>query len=240
MYKQFIPIQLSSSETKRGGGARGWLMQQNCPAEGTEADGALKKIGVGLGAVTVLLQLLPPVSAGSVDINKHRSEHASVAPSPLAKGAGGSGFVKGTVMGEPFKIESALYEQGRRLRLRAAAVGVRNGIKGIDVVSYSGIALDFPVTERLEGQTFIVEASKPYMMVDGKQQPKPDLKRYFARNSYPEEWHNKNRYTMHLKFFKVTKGMLPGYIELKVIETPESPEKTELKGFFYAVPGSGI
>jgi len=78
------------------------------------------------------------------------------------------------------------------------------------------------------------------MTVDGQEQPKPDLKRYFSRNSYPEEWHNKNTYTMHLKFFKLTKGMLPGYIELKVNETPESPEKTELKGFFYAVPGSGI
>jgi hypothetical protein len=198
------------------------------------------KIGVGLGAVTVLLQLVLAGSAGNTDTTKHSGGHAGVAPSASAKGAGATGFVKGTVMGERFKIESAFYEKGRRLRLRAAGVGVRSGIKGEDVIAYSGIAIDFPVAERLEGQTFIVEPNKPYMTVDGQEQPKPDLKRYFARSSYPEEWHNKNTYTMHLKFFKETKGMLPGYIELKVNETPESPEKTELKGFFYAVPGSGI
>jgi hypothetical protein len=45
---------------------------------------------------------------------------------------------------------------------------------------------------------------------------------------------------LKLKFSKQIKSLLPGYIELNVDETPESPEKTELKGFFYAVPGPGI
>jgi hypothetical protein len=191
--------------------------------------------------ITVMLQLFVPASAGNAVSTTQTSGPASTASGRSAKISGGTAYVKGLVMGEPFKIESAFYEKGRRLRLRGAGVGVRSGIKGADVVAFSGVAIDFPVAERLEGQTFIVEANKPSMTVDGQEQPKPDLKRYFARkNSYPEEWHNQNTFTMHLKFFKVTKGLLPGYIELKVNETPESPEKTELKGFFYAVPGSGI
>jgi hypothetical protein len=45
---------------------------------------------------------------------------------------------------------------------------------------------------------------------------------------------------MYLKFFKIKNGMLPGYIEVKVQSTLEAPENTELKGFFYAVPGTNI
>ncbi len=156
---------------------------------------------------------------------------------PSVQGADQQAFARGIVMGRPFVMKAASYEGGRKLLLRSDLVETRSAVHVRLIQSYSGIELDFPTDETFEEQTFTIAAGDRGMIVDGKFQPSPTLVRYTLINQIPETWTNQNVYALRLKFFKRVHGMLPGYIDLKVTPTIESPETTTVKGFFYAVPG---
>ncbi len=146
-------------------------------------------------------------------------------------------FARGVVRGQPFEAAVVCYDSNR-LVFKSAPISQEATFAGAIPITnndgFVGIALVFPKSQNFTGEYF-VSPTTSLLTADNLTQPRPDLIRYVLDDSRENAWHNDARYSMSLKFFKKVKGMLPGYIDLRVTE---GKEETHVKGYFYAVQRS--
>ncbi|MDR3616530.1 MAG: hypothetical protein P4L53_23420 [Candidatus Obscuribacterales bacterium] len=138
-------------------------------------------------------------------------------------------FVSGILFNVPFQMSDA-FVSPRRLLIRTAVNPGRTGVTSVHLSYRQGIELTFPQAEKLTGQTFSFKSFEKQMLVDGEVQPAPVLMLNVLEDKYPETIQPTDPYTLALTFYKPSKGMLPGYIDIK----SDGAHKTHISGYFYA------
>jgi hypothetical protein len=177
-------------------------------------------------------ELKPPTKliakAGAKSTRAKRSSAAAAGKAPA--------WVKGVVYGEKFEVRKAFYGEGY-LFLRSEfkpAPTTLNEANRPDACN--GIQVAVPTREGLEGRTFVVR-------LGDAQETKPEVNLYAVMESGSVDVHLFQKvkvtspFSMVLRFFKITDGLLPGYIELHCTDTTSHP--TTISGYFYAQPGTG-
>jgi hypothetical protein len=121
------------------------------------------------------------------------------------------------------------------LFLKSAAVPVLGDIGHTQ--ANPAIRVKFATDQRLEGKSFKLTIGQDRMVVGEEVQPKPLLELdYIAGGSdlsYLDTIVDHSPYTMTLNFYKQQNGLLPGFIDLEIF----CPQKTKIKGYFWAAPG---
>ena len=175
------------------------------------------------------------VSAASSQSTKTASAKSKNVASSKASGKT-SVWARGRVYGEPFAVKTALYGEGY-LFLRSQFMPAPTELNGENRAdACTGVSIALPAGQALEGSTIVVH------LTDAKEsRPKLVLYVVTERGAVEGKIFQKVKtispYSMVLKFFKRTKGLLPGYVELTCSDAPN--QITSIKGFFYAQPGTG-
>jgi hypothetical protein len=145
-------------------------------------------------------------------------------------------WAQGVIYGEKFVVRNAFYGDGY-LFLRSefkpapAELNERNRPDACN-----GVQIALPTTEGLEGRSVFVPLGAPA-------ETRPELNFFVVMDVTLEGVHlfqkikSTSPYSMVLKFFKINKGLQPGYIELHCPDTTTHP--TTIKGYFYAQPATG-
>jgi hypothetical protein len=147
---------------------------------------------------------------------------------------GNSPYVNGVLFGKKFTLSKVSYNS-RYLYLKSAAVPVLGDIGHTQ--ANPGIRIKFATDQRLEGKSFKLATGQDRIAVGEELQPKPLLELdYIAGGSdlsYLDTIIDHSPYTMTLNFYKQQNGLLPGFIDLEIF----CPQKTKIKGYFWAAPG---
>jgi hypothetical protein len=145
-------------------------------------------------------------------------------------------WVQGVVYGEKFVVRKAFYGEGY-LFLRSDFIPAPTGLNETNRPdACNGVQIAVPTSEQLPGRTFVVRLGDPI-------EKRPVVNLYAVMLVPSADVHlfqkikTTSPYSMVLKFFKITNGLLPGYIELHCTDTTSHP--TTIKGFFYAQPATG-
>jgi hypothetical protein len=138
-------------------------------------------------------------------------------------------FVSGILFNVPFQMADA-FVSPQKLLIRTAVNPGRTGLTSVHLSYRQGIELTFPQAEKLAGQTFSFKSFEKQMLVDNEVQPAPVLILNVLEDKYPETIQPTDPYTLALIFYKPSKGMLPGFIDIK----SDGAQKTHVSGYFYA------
>jgi hypothetical protein len=185
---------------------------------------------VSFGCYALLLAML----AFSCDFAAAKST-ASRQPS-AGKTTKAPEWVQGVVYGEKFAVRKAFYGDGYlflRSEFKPAPI-ILNEENRPDACN--GIQIAVPTRESLEGRTFMVRLGEPT-------ETRIEVNLFVVTEAGSIDGHlfqkvkQTSPFSMVLKFFKITNGLLPGYIELHCTDTTSHP--TTIKGYFYAQPATG-
>ena len=118
----------------------------------------------------------------------------------------------------------------KKLIIRSSSHTGLSGLTKIHMTYRQGIDLTFPQDETLVGQTFAFKSEEKQMLVDNDVQAAPRLVLNVLEDRYPEVIQPTDPYTLALTFYKPSRGMLPGFIDLE----SNGKFRTHLRGYFYA------
>jgi hypothetical protein len=133
-------------------------------------------------------------------------------------------FANGTVYDIKFVLKHAYYNDGNLL-LKSDPVKTFD----LDVPAFIGVRITFPHAEKFPGKTYNVVSDE---RMESSQPDKPNLTLYSTVAGYFNNIKNNAPYDLKLQFYQPTKGLLPGYIDLKVKDS----NTTWIRGYFYAQP----
>jgi hypothetical protein len=133
-------------------------------------------------------------------------------------------FANGYVYDVKFLLKHAYYNDGNLL-LKSSPVKTLD----LDVPAFVGLRITFPHVEKFAGKTYNVVSDE---RMEQEQKDKPSLTLYSIVGSYFSNIKNNAAYDLKLQFYQPTKGLLPGYIDLKIKDS----NTTWIRGYFYAEP----
>jgi hypothetical protein len=145
-------------------------------------------------------------------------------------------WVQGVVYGEKFEVRKAFYGDGYlflRSEFKPAPTTLNENNRPD---ACNGVQVAVPTREGLAGRVFVVR-------LGDAPETKPEVNLYAVMESGSVDVHLFQKvkvtspFTMVLKFFKITNGLQPGYIELHCTDTTSHP--TTINGYFYAQPATG-
>jgi hypothetical protein len=171
--------------------------------------------------VALVLDVAPPGNARAASVADKKSKSQAAVSNRK--------FVSGILFNTPFQMADA-YVSPKKLLIRTALTVGRTGVTKVHLSYRQGIELTFPQAEKLQGQTFAFKSSEKQMLVDNEVQPAPILMLNVLEDKYAETIQPTEPYTLALTFYKPSKGMLPGYIDLQ----SNGAHKTHVSGYFYA------
>jgi hypothetical protein len=142
-----------------------------------------------------------------------------------------SAYVSGRIFDHEFEYSKAFYN-ANSLMLRGPGVATGNPISP---EAYQGIRITFADSQQFEGKSFKVAIDQDKMQDGNDLKPKPTLQLYATvgkkADHYLDVVKNKNPYAMTLNFYRRQNGLLPGFIELEILDS-----HTKIKGYFWASP----
>jgi hypothetical protein len=147
-------------------------------------------------------------------------------------------FVNGIIVRRKFVVRNAYYDARTVfLRSESFATGHSRDPKVNDC--FTGIRIVFPANQQFEGKSYVIAAEQEKMPASKKTSAKPTLLLYAnlggGWDTYQDETKNFAPYTMDLRFFRKTKGYLPGYLDLEIQDPNGGAPTTKIKGYFWAV-----
>jgi hypothetical protein len=176
------------------------------------------------------------VFSGAQTLAQSRTAASGAKAAEAAKAANSatpskSAYVGGRIFDKEFKLSKASYNSNS-LMLRGPGTATNNPITP---EAYQGIKIIFANNEQFEGKAFQVSIDQE-KMVDGTERKSiPSLQLYATvgqrLDHYLDVVKNKARYNMTLNFYKRQKGLLPGFIDLEIVDS-----HTKIKGYFWAAP----
>jgi hypothetical protein len=133
-------------------------------------------------------------------------------------------FANGTIYDIKFLLKHAYYNNGNLL-LKSEPTKTFD----LDVPAFVGVRITFPHTEKFAGKSYNVVSDE---RMESTQTDKPYLTLYSIVAGYFSNIKNNAPYDLKLQFYQPTKGLLPGYIDLKIKDS----NTTWIRGYFYAEP----
>ncbi len=172
---------------------------------------------------------------------------AALVPAALADGKPGdvpsigkvdekTPFCRGIICRRQFLVQNAFVDS-RSVFLRSELFATGHEIDAKQKDCFTGIRIVFPTSEQFEGKSYDIDVAHDKMQVGTEHRAKPSVLLYAniggGWDTYQDESKVVVPYSMSLRFFRKTKGYLPGYLELEIAD-PRGNPSTKIKGYFWA------